>query len=289
MFRNLSQDMRPWLFYGLALAMVAAVSLLPGASTELAMLTPAASLLLMLLVFTREGWQRDGWATLGLRRSGIRHWPLAIGLPIAVLGAAHAALWLSPAAELSMTEPIKGFGLWMLPLGLLGNIVFASVTVSLTEEIGWRGYFLPRLTRIGVRRALLLSGFLHGVWHLPVMLLTGLYHPNGSRWVVVPLFLAAVTAAGVFMGWLRLRTGSVWPAVLAHSSHNAAMNWFAAYTIGSSTTVDLFASEWGLITVASYVAVAAVLLTRGRVSTETTPVAGAAVTPRAAVATSTAR
>ena len=289
MFRNLSNDLRPWLFYGLALAMSLGVSLLPGASTELAMLTPAVSVCLLLLVVTREGWQRDGWAKLGLHRPAIRYWPLALGLPIAVLGTAHAVLWLSPVASLSATEPTRGFGLEMLPLALLGNIAFASVTVSLTEEIGWRGYLLPRLTRIGTRRALVLSGFLHGIWHLPVMLLTGLYHPNGSRWLVVPLFLLAVTAAGVFMGWLRLRSGSVWPAVLAHSSHNAAMNLIAAYTIGSAATVDLFASEWGLITVTSYVGVAAVLLTRGRVSTETPPVAGAAVAPRAAIATSTAR
>lgn len=262
MLDDLPYRLRPWVYYALVLAMSIAVALAPGASTSVAMLTPLVAALLMLLVVTREGWGKTGWAGLGLHRAGLRHWALAIGVPIVVVGGAHVALWLSDAATAGANEATNGSGFLMLPLVLVTNIVFASVTVSLTEEIGWRGYLLPRLTSYGTRRALLISGFLWGVWHLPIILLTGLYHPDGSRWVVVPLFLVSVTAAGVFVGWLRLRSKSIWPAVLAHSANNAAAAGFGAYTIASPVIHEYLAGESGVITALGYVAVALWLLAR---------------------------
>ncbi len=47
---------------------------------------------------------------------------------------------------------------------------------ALAEEVGWRGYMLPRLMGYGVLPAMLLTGLLHGVWRLPLMLTTNRYH-----------------------------------------------------------------------------------------------------------------
>ncbi len=93
---------------------------------------------------------------------------------------------------------------------------------ALTEEVGWRGYLQPRLMQFGAVAAMLLTGFLHGVWHLPLMLTTNLYHSTGNTWIVTPLFLLAVTLAGVFFGYLRLVTDSVWPVAFAHAATNLA-------------------------------------------------------------------
>ena len=271
MFPQMSTELRASTYYGLALGMIVLVALVPWASTAAGMLTPLVATVLMLLVVTREGWRRDGWGSLGLQRLGLRQWPLAVAVPIVVVGVAHAVLWLSSAGSLSPTESIRGGGLGMLPLQLLGNIVGASVTVSLAEEIGWRGYLLPRLEHLGARRALLLSGLLHGLWHLPFVFLTDLYLPHGSRWVVVPAFVACVVSAGVFMGWLRLRSDSVWPASIAHSAHNAAITWFGAYTIASPVALEYVAGESGLLTVLGYVAVGAWLLVRAQSRGQTLP------------------
>ena len=262
MIRDVPERWRPWIFYGLAMAMLVAIAVAPGASTEAAMVTPLAATLLMLLVVTREGWHKAGWASLGLHRLGLREWVPAVTVPIVVVGGAHGVLWLSGLATAGANEATRGAGFGMLPVLLLGNIVFASVTFSLTEEIGWRGYLLPRLAHLGARTSLVVSGLLHGLWHLPIIFLTSLYHPNGSRWIVVPLFLVSVTCAGVFMGSLRLRSTSVWPAVLAHSAHNAAAAIFTAYTIADPVTHEYVAGESGLLPTLGYVAVTAWLLTR---------------------------
>jgi len=270
MFRTLSPLRSAATFYLLAFAMVVAVAL-SGGTTAAAMLTPAVATVLTLLVVTREGWTRRGWASLGLHRLGLRSWPVAILLPLLIVALGAAAVLSTDAASWQYPEQASRYPAWTLPAFLLANIAYASVTVSLTEEIGWRGYLLPRLTQLGVRRALLLSGLLHGIWHLPVMLLTSLYHPVGNRWVVVPMFLVAVTALGVFYGWLRLRTDSVWPAVLAHSAHNVAVSWMSSLVVGNAVAIQYIAGE-GAVTTAAYVAIAVVLLMRANDPRSTTAI-----------------
>jgi hypothetical protein len=75
-----------------------------------------------------------------------------------------------------------GFSLARLVSGVVLGIVTSSALV-LCEEIGFRGYLLPRLMQLGTIRALLLSSQLHAVWHLPLMVLTPFIAagPDGRR------------------------------------------------------------------------------------------------------------
>lgn len=91
---------------------------------------------------------------------------------------------------------------------------------SLGEEWGWRGYLVPRLTSTrGVVAGLMLSGLIWGLWHAPLTLL-GYNYPNLGAGAAL-YFTGFCVIAGVVFGWLRLRSGSVWPAVVAHGSLNA--------------------------------------------------------------------
>ncbi|MCC5579190.1 CPBP family intramembrane metalloprotease [Microtetraspora sp. AC03309] len=102
---------------------------------------------------------------------------------------------------------------------------------SLGEEWGWRGYLLPRLlggpaldasprpARL-VWRAMLVSGVIWGLWHAPLTLL-GYNYPDLGPWAA-PMFVGVCVLLGAILGWLRLRTGSVWPAVVGHGAFNAS-------------------------------------------------------------------
>ena len=130
------------------------------------------------------------------------------------------------------------------------------------EEIGWRGYLLPHLSALG-RRGLPLSGLLHGIWHLPVLLLTPYYHHAGNQLIVVPLFLASLTLTGVFYGELRLMTGSVWPATIAHTAGNSFSTALTALTATASPLVfEYLVGESGALTVIGLALVAAWILYR---------------------------
>jgi membrane protease YdiL (CAAX protease family) len=105
--------------------------------------------------------------------------------------------------------------LTMLPLAPLINFI-----PVFGEEWGWRGYLLPRLLPLGQWPALLLSGVIWGLWHAPIILLGYNYplHPN-LGWL---LMVGFCVVWAILLGWTRLATGSVWPAVLAHGAINGA-------------------------------------------------------------------
>lgn len=103
----------------------------------------------------------------------------------------------------------------MIPVGGLFNSLFAF-----GEELGWRGWLLPALRPLGTWPALILSGVIWGAWHSPVILLG--YNFGRTDLTGVLLMIGGCVAWGILLGWLRLRSASVWPAVIAHGSLNAA-------------------------------------------------------------------
>jgi uncharacterized protein len=52
--------------------------------------------------------------------------------------------------------------------------------------------------------------------------------------IILPLFLGTIVAVGFVYGDLRIATGSIWPASIAHGVHNAAWGALAALTVTSS-------------------------------------------------------
>jgi membrane protease YdiL (CAAX protease family) len=211
------------IFYAITLALAVAVTFtvpwIGQASLPVTMLTPTVATLIMLLLIAPEGGLRKALSLLGLDRAGLKGWPLAIGGPavihlagLVILSLAGLAVFVAPQIAGS-----AGFAIFKILSGLVIGTLFA-----LGEEIGWRGYMLPRLLGRGVVPAMLLVGFLHGIWHLPLMLTTDYYHNTGNPLLIVPLFLVTLTLAGVFFGFLRLWTGSVWAVAIAHAAANMA-------------------------------------------------------------------
>jgi membrane protease YdiL (CAAX protease family) len=240
-----------------------AVAMMPGASTEVAMLTPLVAVVLMLFVVTRDGYTREGLKSLGLHRIGLRAWPVAILVPLAVLGVAYGVVWAIGLAEVAVPEALAeqgagvGVPLWLwVPIAtILGPMLTLGLVLSLGEELGWRGYLLPRLEALGAWAAVLLTGFLHALFHLPIILLTTLYHPGANKLVLVPLFVLSVTLVGTFLGYLRLSTGSVWPAVLGHSAHHSIWAAFSALSAGSAPlATEYLAGESGVLVIVGYMA-----------------------------------
>lgn len=251
MFSNLDNKTKAICFYLLAvgLAIVVAIQaarLGSDGAGIMNMLTPLAALLAMLLVITRDGFSKTGWQALGLHKAGFASWGLALLGPLLVLSLTYAIVWITGIGRLVWPAD-QGAIDWLLNLVIS---LLISVILALAEEIGWRGYLLPHLLGPGRNRALLLSGLLHGVWHLPIMLLTPYYHSEGSRWLIIPLFLLTLTAAGVFYGYLRLTSRSTWPVALAHGAFNTFWGQFAALTVATSSPLllEYLAGESGLLT-----------------------------------------
>jgi membrane protease YdiL (CAAX protease family) len=236
MFTKLSDTSQAAIFSVLVLLMATGVALLIRIlelAPNLGMwilwsCTPTVAALIMLLVVTREGYSREGWKVLGLHRLGLSVWWIAFGLTLLITIAASAVVWATPLASFVVPED----GIVDSLLNLLIQVVILMLTFSLAEEIGIRGYLLPKLLSLGRTRALAVSGLVFATWHMPLIFLTP-HFPIGNALISVPLFYATVVAASFVYGYLRLYTGSVWPASLAHAVHNAAWGVLGAFTITS--------------------------------------------------------
>lgn len=218
-------------------------------------ITPVLATLIMLLVVTKDGHSKEGWRTLGLHRSGLRVWWIALFGTLAITVIANAAVWLTPLA--SATTPPQGT--LSVVRAFLLQLPILTTTFLLCEEIGFRGYLLPKLLPLGRKRALLLSGLAFATWHLPLAFLTPLL-PIANPLVVL-LFFAAVVAGSFYYGYLRLASGSIWPAAIAHATHNSATGMITGFTLTASPALvhGYLLGEYGIVITVTAV-IAAVLV-----------------------------
>ncbi len=110
---------------------------------------------------------------------------------------------------------------WLLAIPAYASVgVIGSMTRALGEEIGWRGFLLPRLVgRVGFTAGCLLSGCIWAVWHYPLLLFAD-YNAGTPRLYALSCFTLMVIGDAFIFGWFRLKSGSLWPAAMLHASHN---------------------------------------------------------------------
>jgi membrane protease YdiL (CAAX protease family) len=128
------------------------------------------------------------------------------------------------------------------------------------EEFGWRAYLQPKLLPLGERKAMLWMGLIWGVWHWPVILMGhnyGLDYPGAP--LLGPLAMVWFTLIlGIFLGWLTIKAGSVWPAVIGHGAINGMANLGLIFSQGQPNPL-LGPAPVGLIGGIGFAAVALVL------------------------------
>jgi uncharacterized protein len=249
-------------FLCIAYAMALAIALaLPhaGIAPLISIAVPVTAVALTVAFAVPRGQRRAVWAGVGFNPRRGR------GLLIAVVGPAVViAVSFSVAAAFGVVRfptPGPGFGSAVLSLAIT-TMIFTVVLLG--EEIGWRGYLLFRLGELtSGRRAAVLTGAFHAIFHLPLLLLTTTYQSEGKRWIVVPMVMVTLTLAGVWYGWLRLWSGSIWPVSLSHSAFNNLMEGVAGAAIATSPAMMAYVTtETGVVTMIIMVLLAGYLLTR---------------------------
>ncbi len=103
--------------------------------------------------------------------------------------------------------------------GILGLSLFRDPG-PLGEELGWRGFALPRMLRLwSPVKASLILGVIWGIWHLPAFYVSSLSQSQLS----FPVFVVGAVSLSVVTSWLFLRSkGSVLIAIATHLMANHA-------------------------------------------------------------------
>jgi uncharacterized protein len=129
------------------------------------------------------------------------------------------------------------------------------------KEVGWRAWLLPRLVaRIGMRRGVVLTAVIWAFWHMPYVL-SGIHHLDGVSIARTALILPiGIVGSGLIIGWLWIRTESIWIVSLAHGALN---NWgkyaFKYMREGSGSHDDLVLAAGGV----AILAVGSLMIARG--------------------------
>jgi membrane protease YdiL (CAAX protease family) len=132
-----------------------------------------------------------------------------------------------------------------------------SLLSALGEEVGWRGFASPVMTRVfGFMRGQLLLGVIWFLWHLPMLLLTD--YGRSPHWFFGNLmFLISVCGLSVFLGWMRQAGASLWPCALFHAAHNLYFQHLFAPVTPRQNAADYLIGEQGLLLAATEVVLGA--------------------------------
>jgi uncharacterized protein len=250
------------IFLAVAYVLELAVALaLPhaGVAPLISIAVPAVAVAVTVLGTVRPGRRRAAWADVGFG------WPSWRALLAAVVGpVVITAVSFGVAAALGVVRFAVPGGTIGRDLALMAVSVVAFAVVFLGEEVGWRGFLLARLCAVlPARRAVLVAGACQAAFHLPLLTLTTTYQLLGSRWIVVPTVMVTLTLAGVWYGWLRLWSGSIWPVTLSHSAFNHLMEGAAGVAVATSPVAMAYTTtETGVVTLLVVLATAVYLRTR---------------------------
>lgn len=175
--------------------------------TPLLQLTPLLAGVIMWLV-RRQGTFRRTFAT---QWRGTPKWTaIGVGLIAAIAAVQTGVALASGIWPLNPLDQIAAATMWIVPVFLMQSVF------AIGEEFGWRGWLATRARSWGFWPLALVSGLVWIVWHLPVLAVIG----DRPLWDIVIYFAGMLPWAPLLLA-LRWRSGSVWPAVLAHGAINS--------------------------------------------------------------------
>ena len=183
------------------------------------------------------------FATKAIFRERIRDLPWAWGaarygwlayfIPLAYVLPVYLFVWLTGLGTFAdrdfLDRTANDFGWQNFPTALT-LLLFVLITATLGmvgkisralgEEIGWRGFLVPELSKVVSFRGVgLISGLMWAVYHYPVLIFAD-YNAGTPAWYGVICFTIMAVSGSFIMAWLTLRARSLWPAAILHASHN---------------------------------------------------------------------
>ena len=191
--------------------------------TLYSMLTPAIANVLTRLI-TKEGWG-ESYLHLHLQKN-VKYYLFAAFFPAvgSIIGGILISIFFG---KLDFGASFKEYPpMFMVGVSLtMISMALPQAFYCFGEEFGWRAYLYPKLEKLmGVPGAVIIGGIIWGVWHAPLTVEGHNFGTDyrGYPWLGVILMCIFCILIGAVLMWLTKKTGSVYPAAIAHAVNNGA-------------------------------------------------------------------
>jgi uncharacterized protein len=241
-----------------ALSSIPYVLIIEGGMSSLMVLVlmwcPGVAALLTSLIFRRR------MSEFGWRWGKTRYQIASYFIPMLYAWLGYGLVWLTGLGglynphfpdEIAEALGMESMPVWLsflVAYGVTATLVVLVGSVgALGEEIGWRGFLVPELIKTTTfTKTALISGAVWAVWHLPIILLGG-YNSGTPAWYGATCFTILIVSMSFTFAWMRLKSGSLWTAVIMHAVHNAVIqSYLTPITIDTGPT-RYFIDEFGAV------------------------------------------
>ncbi len=179
--------------------------------------------------------------------------------PILYATLAYLIVWIFGFGKFGKPEYIEGLvrrshfaGPHWLAV-LIGFLLIAiygmigSLNGALGEEIGWRGFLVPELSKnTSYTLTSIISGLIWSVWHYPILIYGG-YNNGTPTWYGLLCFTVMVVAISFVFAWMRLKSGSLWTGAILHASHNLYIQGFFTPITADTGKTAWYIDEFGCV------------------------------------------
>lgn len=192
------------------------------------------------------GWKIKGWREIGT----------AYLLPLLSCVIVYGFTWITGIGNCAFIGIVP-----FIVMGTLG--LFGSMITAIGEEIGWRGFLLTELrSSLSYKKINLVIGVIWYIYHLPLIIFSN--YNNGNKPASAICFFVMVMSMTAIVNTLCMKAGSMWPAVVLHSSHNLfVQSVFDKMTVNKSYT-QYITSEFGIGLALCYAVAAMFIVYKGR-------------------------
>ena len=141
------------------------------------------------------------------------------------------------------------WGVMLFLVAFGGTVGMLAALGGIGEEMGWRGFLVPELYKhYDFTKTAVFSGVIWAIYHWPLLIFLMAPRLGVSPLPMLVISLVAGIGLSTIMAWLRLRSGSVWTAVIFHMALNVnTQGFFQNLTTETSWLTHYISGEHGLM------------------------------------------
>lgn len=219
----------------------------------------------MVAAFISALWYRRSLRGFGWGWGKWRYQLLAWVLPLVVATVTFSLVWIlgfggletGPYIVEAQAGIAKMFGLELstnmttilVVLALNSTLALLLAFGAIGEELGWRGFLTPELMKhMSFTKASFVGGTIWTVYHIPLLIWILAPRLDVSAWPLILSSLPAGIALTFILNWLRVRSGSVWTAVIFHAALNIHnQGFFEPITAVTSDLTNYVSGQHGIM------------------------------------------